>query len=587
MPVFSPNPFRLKRVMRPFSRPRSSGPPSRFVFATAEGRRSVRREASLRVVLLGLLCVSFVLLGDRFAYQGTLTETRSEARNAMDKVRSKMERVVNGDVQRVRGLIAFVRANPEIDQQTFSRIADYIMADGSGTFRNIALARSLVISHTYPLEGNRSTLGVHYRDLAAQWPAVSRTIEQNVISIAGPLDLIQGGTALIARFPIFLDNAPHPRDLWGIGSLVIDFERFLEASDFDALSETYAIRLTGRNGAGASGEVFHETGGSLIDPVRGEVILPDGRWLIEMAPLEGWPTTSRYLGLIVAGAVVLFLIGLVMIAINVRFESKLLANAESLERLRAEAVRARRQAEEANRAKTMFLANMSHELRTPLNAIIGFTEVMSNGIFGSLENQKYRGYLGDILHSSQHLLALLDDILDVARIEVGDVNLDESEVEPREIVGSTLRLVRGRARERNHRLTIDLPDAMPRLRVDARLIRQVLVNLLGNAIRYTPEGGRITIAAALQPDGAFAFTISDNGPGIPESKRAQVMEPFVQLKESQSVSGEGAGLGLPIAQRLVEAHGGTLQIRPPGAIGTEVTMILPPSRVLPPVSDGA
>ncbi|MBP5857189.1 CHASE domain-containing protein [Marivibrio halodurans] len=568
--------------MRPFRRPRPAGSTARFVFASDEGRRSVRRESLLRLVFLGLLCVSFVLLGDRFAYQGTLTETRSEAQNAMDKVRSRMERVVNGDVQRVRGLIAFVRANPDIDQQTFSQIAEYIMADGSGTFRNIALARSLVISHTYPLEENRSTLGARYRDLAAQWPAVARTIEENVISIAGPLTLLQGGTALIARFPIFLDTTPHPQDLWGIGSLVIDFERFLVASNIDTLSTQYAIRLTGRNGAGASGEVFYETGGPLEDPVHGEVVLPDGRWAIEVAPLKGWPTTSRYLGLIVAGAVVLFLIGLVMITINVRFESKLLANAESLERLRAEAVRARRQAEEANRAKTMFLANMSHELRTPLNAIIGFTEVMSNGIFGPLENQKYRGYLGDILHSSQHLLALLDDILDVARIEVGDVNLDESDVEPREIVGSTLRLVRGRARERNHRLTTDVPDALPRLRVDPRLIRQVLVNLLGNAIRYTPEGGRIALSAALQSDGSFTFTIADNGPGIPESKRAQVMEPFVQLKESQAVAGEGAGLGLPIAQRLVEAHGGMLQIRPPGEIGTEVSMVLPASRVLDP-----
>ncbi|MCR9219066.1 MAG: ATP-binding protein [Alphaproteobacteria bacterium] len=553
--------------------------------AVAEQTASIWRKAVVRAGFLIVLCIGLGVLAERLALQDTRMHARAHVQQDVDQIRVEIERLVNADIQPVRGLVAYVRANPWIDQPRFEEIAPYLLADRSDVFRHVALARNLVISHVYPREGNDGALGVDYRDLPEQWPLVEKAISDNVITLAGPVDLVQGGRGLIARVPIFLPG-PFPSSetsLWGLAAVVIDLDGFLDETGVSAFAQAHQIALFGRDGLGLDGApIFRTEAPTGPEPVRAEVNLPTGLWVMEATPQGGWPTRSALLLEILAACTVVLGIGAGLILVSVRFEKALVAEAAERERLRDEAVAARRQAEIANRAKTLFLANMSHELRTPLNAIIGFAEVMAHGLYGKVGNARYQEYLDDILNSSRHLLGLLGDILDIARIETGDTELEETDTDPRELVESALKLLRQRLHERRQIATVELPTPTASLRVDARLLRQVLLNIIGNASRYSPPGAAIVIHSEREADGGLRLSVADEGLGIPPDQVARALEPFVQLREAHDVAGEGAGLGLPIAKQLVEAHGGRIEIASRTGGGAVVSIVLPPERVREP-----
>lgn len=259
------------------------------------------------------------------------------------------------------------------------------------------------------------------------------------------------------------------------------------------------------------------------------------------------------------------------------------AQFESEKRLRASEQAMRRAKEEAelsSAAKSQFLAHMSHELRTPLNAIIGFSELMLHGILGPIEDERYRGYIGDIGQSGQHLLSVINDILDLSKIEAGRMAFHVEPVHIGEIVNEVLRLVEQKARDNRVELVIDLiADAT--LNLDRRAAKQMLINLLSNAIKFTPSGGRVTVSFA--PNGAqVTLSVIDTGIGIPTEKLASVLEPFAQVEQELYLSEEGTGLGLPIVKALIEAHDGYLDISSAVGRGTRVSLCFPQSRILEP-----
>jgi PAS domain S-box-containing protein len=238
------------------------------------------------------------------------------------------------------------------------------------------------------------------------------------------------------------------------------------------------------------------------------------------------------------------------------------------------------QAELASRTKSEFLANMSHELRTPLNAIIGFSEIMKNELFGPIGNTNYGDYARDIHESGTHLLSVINDILDVSKAEAGKIELHEEEVDVGQIVEASIRYVRDRASALKVRLGNDLPDGLPLVRVDPLRLKQVLLNLLSNSVKFTPEGGDVTVAGGVSPAGEFVLAIVDTGIGIAPEDLQRVLEPFGQVDSTMHRRYEGTGLGLPLAKALVELHGGTLALDSKVGVGTTVTVRLPKERVL-------
>ena len=239
------------------------------------------------------------------------------------------------------------------------------------------------------------------------------------------------------------------------------------------------------------------------------------------------------------------------------------------------------QAALANQAKTEFLANMSHEIRTPLNAIIGFSEMISGEVLGPVGTSRYRDYANDIYDSGQHLLRIINDVLDMSKIGAGKLELHEHIVDVAAAVQTSISLVTPRALSNGVTVTAELPENLPPLWADELRLKQILLNLLSNAVKFTRRPGSAMVGAAVRGDGGLAITVSDTGIGMTAAEIAIALEPFQQVDSDLARKYEGTGLGLPLTRALVELHGGRLEITSTPGQGTTVTVLFPAARVRP------
>jgi PAS domain S-box-containing protein len=249
-------------------------------------------------------------------------------------------------------------------------------------------------------------------------------------------------------------------------------------------------------------------------------------------------------------------------------------------RMEKDLVAAKLKAEDANRAKSMFLANMSHELRTPLNAVIGFAEIIKNELLGAINEPRYRDYAGDIHSSGKRLLQLINDILDMTKVEAGTYQLREDVCDLAKIVGDAIALVQNLAIQNELTVRVDVPQDIPFLFADERGVRQVLVNFLSNAIKFTPKGGDVAVSARLEPDGALALAVVDTGIGMARDDIPQALSPFQQLEGSHGRRYEGTGLGLSLIKAMLDLHEGALHVDSKLGAGTTVTATFPPRRTI-------
>jgi signal transduction histidine kinase len=242
--------------------------------------------------------------------------------------------------------------------------------------------------------------------------------------------------------------------------------------------------------------------------------------------------------------------------------------------------RAKEEAEAASRGKSGFLATMSHELRTPLNAIIGFSEMMQREVFGALGNEHYRAYVADIYESGTHLLQIINDILDLSKAEAGKLELYEEVFDLRDTVRSVRQLISDRIRHGGLFDSIQLPAGLPLVRADERKTKQVLLNLITNAVKFTPPGGRVEIIGGFDPEAGLTLTVADTGIGIAPTDLARVLEPFEQVDSSLSRSHQGTGLGLPLVKAIMDLHGGKIELHSEVGVGTRVSVTFPAFRAI-------
>jgi two-component system, cell cycle sensor histidine kinase PleC len=250
--------------------------------------------------------------------------------------------------------------------------------------------------------------------------------------------------------------------------------------------------------------------------------------------------------------------------------------ARELEETRDEALRKRFEAETANASKTAFLANMSHELRTPLNAILGFSEIIAQECFGPVGSPRYREYAGDIHASGAHLLSLINDLLDVAKIEAGKMEIQPQPFDARQAFDIALKLIAAKAREKRQDLSIEIDSAAPTLYADERALKQILINLVSNAVKFTHEGGRISVVGSPARDGGFQIAVRDNGPGISREKLDKIFSPFNQVDNRYDRQAGGTGLGLALVRGLAELHGGRAWLESEPGRGCAAFVVLPP-----------
>ena len=248
--------------------------------------------------------------------------------------------------------------------------------------------------------------------------------------------------------------------------------------------------------------------------------------------------------------------------------------AVDLRRAHDEAIRKRFEAEAANASKTTFLANMSHELRTPLNAILGFSDIIANERLGGVGTKRYKDYAFDINASGSHLLSIINDILDIAKIEAGKMELFPVVLDPRNIIEDSMKVVAGRARERHQTLNVHIDADAPMPYADERAVKQIVINLVGNAIKFTQEGGQIDLFGR-KADGGFELCVSDNGPGIAPELLDKVFTPFNQVDNRYNRAAGGTGLGLSLVRGLAELHGGKAWIESGVGQGTQAHVYFP------------
>jgi signal transduction histidine kinase len=264
-----------------------------------------------------------------------------------------------------------------------------------------------------------------------------------------------------------------------------------------------------------------------------------------------------------------------------RYVTELEATKRELEQTAAELTGALDQAAASSRAKSQFLATMSHELRTPLNAVLGFAELLKLQLYGPLGDPRYLGYAGDIHASGGHLLAVINDVLDFAKIDAGRLTLVEDEVDIPELLDSVLPMIRGAATEAGLTLSEEHEPEL-RLRGDRRRLKQILLNLLSNAVKFTPSGGRVKVTAE-RAGRDIAISVTDTGIGIDPADMPRALQAFGQIDNRLARAYEGTGLGLPLCMQLMELHGGTLTLDSAIGRGTEVTIRFPAERVITPL----
>ena len=459
----------------------------------------------------------------------------------------------------------------DIDNEQFDKLAE-LMQEDEDVIEARELAEDGVVSRIYPMEGNEAAMGLDTLQNPARKKEARLARLSGEYTIAGPYELVQGGTGALLFDPAYITDQNGEEKFWGFSILVMNWDNFIQEVELEKLEEAgYGYQIWKKDLYTGEKIIIDESENSnLNNSLEVACSVPNDTWYFEIVPENGWITVSqKVFGVIIS-------IALAVMASVGYWQYKMRRYKDILheEELEKAAIEARM----ANEAKTRFLFYMSHDIRTPMNAIIGFADLLEKHLD---DKKRVIDYISKIKHSSSFLLSLINYVLEMARIESGKATLKTETGDLKNLVNTLNDVFEPSIEEKKLQYTCNLKVENPYVHCDKTKLREILLNVISNSIKYTPEGGSVTVDITEEGHDAekkvsfYRFTIEDTGIGMSKEYLPHIFEEFSRENTSTESKVIGTGLGLPIVKSLVDLMGGTIEVSSEVAVGTKTIIILP------------
>lgn len=516
-------------------------------------QKTIRMRALLVFVITFLIVLGASVLLNQNQERGERLKAIYTAESTVSRVESQLNRyLAKSDL-----IKKMIESGMDVESNLFDTLSEF-MQDERHVIEAHEIAKDGIINLIYPMEGNEASMGLNMFEHPERKQEARLAKESGDYTIAGPFELVQGGTGVLLFDPIYRADAQGEKQFWGFSILVLNWERFLEEMELDKLEDAgYHYEIWKKNASGGEKNIIAQCKDD--EKIRRNTLsvaceVPNDVWYFDIVPINGWVSLEQA----VSGIVVAFILALLLMLGYWQFEEqrrKDLLHAEKLEKMAEEA-------RSANEAKTRFLFNMSHDIRTPMNAIIGFSNFLKQHVD---DREKTLEYIDKIQTSSSFLLSLINDVLEMARIESGKAMLKMESGCLSDLVNSLNAVFEPSIRTKNLKYSCNLNVTHEYLICDKTKLREIILNILGNAIKYTPDGGQVTVDIteenlAREGYARYRFVVKDTGIGMSEEYLPHIFEEFTRERTSTESKVFGAGLGLPIVKALIDLMGGTVEI---------------------------
>ena len=516
-------------------------------------QKTIRMRALLVFVITFLIVLGASVLLNQNQERGERLKAIYTAESTVSRVESQLNR----DLAKSDLIKKMIESGMDVESNLFDTLSEF-MQDERHVIEAHEIAKDGIINLIYPMEGNEASMGLNMFEHPERKQEARLAKESGDYTIAGPFELVQGGTGVLLFDPIYRADAQGEKQFWGFSILVLNWERFLEEMELDKLEDAgYHYEIWKKNASGGEKNIIAQCKDD--EKIRRNTLsvaceVPNDVWYFDIVPVNGWVSLEQA----VSGIVVAFILALLLMLGYWQFEEqrrKDLLHAEKLEKMAEEA-------RSANEAKTRFLFNMSHDIRTPMNAIIGFSNFLKQHVD---DREKTLEYIDKIQTSSSFLLSLINDVLEMARIESGKAMLKMESGCLSDLVNSLNAVFEPSIRTKNLKYSCNLNVTHEYLICDKTKLREIILNILGNAIKYTPDGGQVTVDIteenlAREGYARYRFVVKDTGIGMSEEYLPHIFEEFTRERTSTESKVFGAGLGLPIVKALIDLMGGTVEI---------------------------
>lgn len=460
-----------------------------------------------------------------------------------------------------------IEAGKDIDDENFKQISTYLKGDDNNVVEAIELAKDGVVTRAYPYEPNKEAIGLDMLKDSRREKEANAAKNSGNYTIAGPYELVQGGTGALLFDPIYIEN-DGDSEFWGFAILVINWDRFINEMNLNSLEEAdYHYKIWKKDMAsGQELTIAQCTVDKLNDALEVECKVPNDCWYFDIVPQKGWISKSELLFGSIASIVLAFLFTLAFWQFEMRrYKDKQYA---------VKIEEAAKKAQNANEAKTRFLFNMSHDIRTPMNAIIGFTALLERH---TDDKEKVNDYISKIKSSSEMLLSIINHVLEMARIESGKMTLNSERVDLQGVTESLAAVFEPTVRNKRLIMTCDSDIKHQYVAGDETKIKEVLLNVISNSVKYTKRGGRIDISVREMPGtspetAVYKVVVADTGIGMSKEYLPHIFETFTREKTSTEAKVAGTGLGLPIVKSLLDMMGGQIDVESELGKGTKITI---------------